>query len=111
MPRGFGRGDNWRRSGRGMFWAGYPQGYAPAAGAPKDAAYLGPCRCGRGPRAYYRLADGEVVHATGLPYAKETEVAPPETTHEGLEAEVERLRGRVQELEKRLKESSGTTER
>lgn len=94
-----------------MFWAGHPQGYASVVGAPKGAAYVGPCRCGRGPRAYYRLADGEVVHAASLPYAKETEEARPEPTHDGSETEVERLKDRVHELEERLKESRGTTGR
>ncbi|OGS42949.1 MAG: hypothetical protein A3K76_02200 [Euryarchaeota archaeon RBG_13_57_23] len=78
---------------------------------PKDAVYVGPCRCGHGPHAYYRLADGEVVHAASLPYPKEAEEAEPQPAHDELEAEVESLRSRVQELEKKLKDARGAGKR
>ncbi|MGQ9588148.1 MAG: hypothetical protein ACUVT7_07200 [Thermoplasmata archaeon] len=113
MPRGYGmgRGGYWWHHGRGYWWPGYPVESVPAKDLPKDAIYVGPCRCGFGPHAYYRLTDGRIVHAAGLPYAREVPPAEPEPTYDELEAEVESLRNRVQELEKKLKETAEARKR
>jgi hypothetical protein len=106
-----GRGVNWWHHGRGYCWPGYPDEYLQAKDLPKDATYVGPCRCGFGPHAYYRTADGRIVHSAALPYAKEATATGSEPTYDELEAEVTGLRNRVQELEKRLKETAEVRKR
>ncbi len=111
MPRGYGmgRGARWWQHGR-VYWApGYPAEYAQAKDLPGGVAYIGPCRCGFGPHAYYRTAEGAIVHASSVPYAKESsQSVQPE---EALESEVERLRVRVEELEAKLREVSDPKKR
>jgi hypothetical protein len=60
-------------------------------------AYVGPCRCGRGPNAYYRTRDGRTVHVQDI--ARQT-VKEPET--EAMRAEVRALTEEVRELKRRL---------
>jgi hypothetical protein len=72
-----------------------------AAGA-QGAVYLGPCRCGRGPNAYYRTGDGRIVHAldaptSNTPVAEDTDVA-------AMRAEMTRLTEEVKELQRKLAE-------
>jgi hypothetical protein len=86
---GYGRGLH-----GGRFWpytlASIPQGYT----------YLGPCRCGYGPDAFYRDKSGKVAHASQLFHGS----IPPMTSTESLESEVNQLKVEKEELEKRIKE-------
>ena len=113
MPRGYGtgRGARWWYQGRGYCWPGYPVEYPQARDLPKDVTYVGPCRCGFGPHAYYRTADGKIVHGASLPDTKDGTTTEPEPEHDGLQTEVERLRTRVKELEDKLKATSDLKKR
>jgi hypothetical protein len=91
--------------GRGVYSRGFPSGYLPLEDIPEGAVYIGPCRCGHGPHAHYRLADGEIVHAARLGYERRVSEIEPKPAHDELENDIERLRSRVQELEDRLKDS------
>ena len=66
-----------------------------------DATYVGPCRCGLGPRAYYRLKDGSVVHASRVGNIA-NDAADSDSEMEMLTAENRKLKERIQELEKKL---------
>ena len=82
----------------GFGWGGYRP---PTWGAVEVGGYryLGPCRCGFGPHAYYLDERGRPVHAR--------RVAPfplPETPYESVLSELEQLRKEKAELETRLAE-------
>jgi hypothetical protein len=68
-----------------------------------DAAYVGPCRCGLGPRAYYRLRSGSIVHASRVGNIAQ-DVADSDSEMEMLTVENRRLEERIEELEKKLSE-------
>jgi hypothetical protein len=75
MPNGWGIGRGyWRRSywwGPGVIATGQLKGYY----------YIGPCRCGFGPHAYYQTPDGRILHASQL-----TSVGIPATAPLGPQA-------------------------
>jgi hypothetical protein len=95
----FGYGRGWHR-GRG-FWR-------VSIEAPEGYEYIGPCRCGFGPDAYYReKKTGRIFHASQLhsyfsPYRYEDEEI--RTQLEKLRREKENLERRIEELEKIFKE-------
>lgn len=100
---GFGRGGGW---GRGAGWTGaaYPQRACPAATAPAGYRYVGSCRCGFGPNAYYQDLAGRVVPAAGL--FSGTAWTPPAQAPSEIEqlgAEKADLERRLRDLEERLK--------
>ncbi|MEW6685926.1 MAG: hypothetical protein AB1393_06950 [Candidatus Edwardsbacteria bacterium] len=86
---GYGRGIH-----RGRFWP-----YAPVS-APEGYTYIGPCRCGSGPDAFYQDKSGTVVHASQLFLRDATQTIATEDA----EAEVNQLRAEKADLEKRIKE-------
>ncbi len=94
---GYGRGWNRRRG----FWRANVE-------SPIGHEYIGPCRCGFGPDAYYReKKTGRIVHARQLysyfpSYQYEDEEM--RTQLEKLKREKENLERRIEELEKRLEE-------
>lgn len=108
MARGCGTGSgiHWWHHGHGYCAPGYPAEYAPDKELPMDAAHLGPCRCGLGPHAYYRSADGRIFYAAPLSYSEDVAPPDPAATYKGLQREVERLSNRVQELESELMETA-----
>ncbi|MBS7626508.1 hypothetical protein KEJ51_05665 [Candidatus Bathyarchaeota archaeon] len=67
--------------------------------------YLGPCRCGFGPHAYYEAADGRILHASQIPLA--TPTLKPEEESKLLEEEAQNLRYELSRIEKRLSELKG----
>lgn len=88
--------------GRGRAWSAWPvRGRTPAG-----LRYLGPCRCGWGPHAFYQDASGKVFHARDLYRWNPT---PDELKEElaGLKAEKDDLEKRITELERQLKEEPG----
>lgn len=93
---GFGRG--W--GGRGGYW------WRPRlATAPAGYTYVGPCRCGFGPHAYYQDASGRVVPAGaafGGAMWTPSASAPTPTELEQLRADKAELERRLTELEQRL---------
>jgi hypothetical protein len=97
----------WWSTDRGTYWRGHHTGCTPVEDIPEEAEYNGPCRCGHGPNAHYRL----VVHASGVPIRTETNPEGTRPLDYELETEIERLRSRVQELERRLEESTGRSRR
>ena len=87
---GYGRG--WHR--------GYQSREQITISAPEGYTYIGPCRCGFGPDAFYRDKSGRIVHASQLFHWS----IPPTTSTESLEAEVNQLKKENEELGKRIKE-------
>ncbi len=96
MPNGWMRG-HWRFR-RNIFPT--PAGYD----------YLGPCRCGFGPRAFYRTPSGEIVRPSQLfspiagPITPFQPVLKPEEEAKLLEEEAKALREELNRVEERLKE-------
>lgn len=107
MPRGFGmgRGGYWRYHNR-RYW-GPPVLAEPVSPdeTADGAVYIGPCRCGHGPNAFYRTADGRTVHAADARFGTSALKKVTEPTKDALQEELESLMVRVRELERRLKES------
>ncbi len=120
--RGFGFGGGW---GRGWAWWVGPQ-YISSAAA-RGYRYIGPCRSGIGPWAFYVSPSGQIVHAWqvfgssipsppwSLPWAawpwigSTSPVTPPQTISEKemLKSEREYLKRELQEIERRLSELEG----
>ena len=90
---GYGRG--WHRGYRS--WRQFP------VGAPEGYTYIGPCRCGFGPDAFYQDKSGRIVHASQI-YHRGIPATP---TEEEFEAEVDRLKEEKTEVEKKIKEIKG----
>ena len=92
---GYGRGLH-----RGRFWP-----YT-LVSAPEGYTYLGPCRCGFGPDAFYRDKSGRIIPAAqvcrrGIPTTPAAEEF--ETEMGQLRAEKAELERRIKELEEHLK--------
>ncbi len=121
--RGWGFGGGW---GRGWAWWIGPQYISNAAA--RGYTYIGPCRSGVGPWAFYMSPSGQVVHAwqvfgsnmpswpwsspwAAWPWTGSTSpVAPsiPTSSEKNmLESEKEYLKRELQEIERRLSELEG----
>ena len=90
--------------GRGSGW--WEQ---PVIDAPTGYRYVGPCRCGFGPNAYYqderdRLYHARHFHRFGFSAPVETVVTQAEL--DDLKREKADLEKRIRELEKRLDKES-----
>lgn len=81
----------YRRTGYWRFGGFYP-------GTPSGFRYVGPCRCGGGPHAFYQDAGGRIAHASEVFYGGYAPVK------EDLEYELQTLKDEKAALEKRLKE-------
>ncbi|MGB9893192.1 MAG: hypothetical protein ACPLRA_02175 [Candidatus Saccharicenans sp.] len=90
--RGFGPG-----FGRGSGWFG-----PAAAQVPEGYRYIGPCRCGWGPNAFYQDPNGRVFQAWEVYRRSWAGAFKP--TQEELKAEIEALKAEKEELEKRIDE-------
>ncbi len=92
----------WNR-GRGCRWDGarwqYPEPRPVDDVDAQGNAYVGPCRCGRGPNAYYRTRDGRVVHVQDI--ARQTSSG---ADTEAMNAEIKLLTEEVRALKQRLGE-------
>ncbi len=94
MPRGYG-------FGRGRYGRCVGTGQVIPVRDAGDAIYVGPCRCGTGPRAFYRTGEGRLVHTrevvdvAGTPYADSGPM-------EALREENRALSERIRKLEERL---------
>jgi hypothetical protein len=103
---GFGwRGRGWGYGGRGGWgygggggWRWYGYTYAPTASV-KSYTYVGPCRCGFGPHAYYMDSEGRLVHASQI-----FSGVVPYNEVESLRQEKKELERRLQDIESRIKE-------
>lgn len=71
--------------------------------------YLGPCRCGFGPNAYYGTTDGRILHASQIPFAPPPTLRPEEES-KLLEEEAKNLRYELSRIEERLNELKGKKE-
>jgi len=67
---------------------------------PEGFTYIGPCKCGFGPDAFYRDKSGRIIHASQFFHWG----IPPTTSTKSIEAEVNQLKVEKEELEKRIKE-------
>lgn len=74
----------------------------PTVEEPKGAVYIGPCKCGSGPDAHYRLSDGRIVHASSVPSAQPVSSEDATSEFRRIKSENEELRKRMKELEQRL---------
>lgn len=86
---GYGRGLH-----RGRFWPHTP------ASVPEGYTYIGPCRCGFGPDAFYRDKSGRIAHVSQLLHGS----VPQMVSTEDPEVEISQLRVEKAELERRIKE-------
>jgi hypothetical protein len=91
--RGMGAGGGW--GGGGM---GRGQGALPVQ-SPSGYSYVGGCRCGFGPNAYYQDTQGQIVPSRAL----FTGVAQTPGELERLRAEKADLERRLGEMEERLR--------
>lgn len=76
---------------------------------PAGYDYLGPCRCGFGPNAFYRTHEGKILHASQLfiPFTGPMATLPtlkPEDEKKFLEEEATALQGELKRVDERLKE-------
>ena len=90
--------------GRGGGWWGQP-----VTDAPTGYRYVGPCRCGFGPNAYYRDERGRLYHARhlhrfGVSALRETAVTPDEIN--ALKREKADLEKRIREFEEHLEKET-----
>ena len=82
---------------------GYGRGWHrkwPEITAPSGYTYIGPCRCGTGPHAFYQDPSGKIVHTWDV-YRWGI---PTTSREEDLKAELEALKEEKTELEKRIEE-------
>jgi hypothetical protein len=96
----FGRG--WFGRGRG-FWRYH---YTPSTVGGRYR-YIGPCRCGTGPHAYYEDESGRIVHAWDLyrmPIATTTDKTYLADRLKELEEEKAIIEDEIAEIKKRLNE-------
>ena len=90
MPNG------WIRGNRGFYRGRFP--------VPAGYEYVGPCRCGCGPHAFYRTPTG---HITGTPLAHVPSMKPEEEAGyleeeaKALQEELSRVEERIRELRKK----------
>ncbi|MEO0091551.1 MAG: hypothetical protein ABIK61_02410 [candidate division WOR-3 bacterium] len=68
--------------------------------APRGYIYIGPCRCGTGPHAFYQDAQGRFIPAHHLHW----QCPSYQPTKEDLKAELEALKHEKAELEKLIAE-------
>lgn len=76
---------------------------------PAGYDYLGPCRCGFGPNAFYRTHEGRILHASQLSFSFTGPMATlPKLKQEDekkfLEEEAKVLREELKRVDERLKE-------
>jgi len=82
----------------GWTGAAYPRLAWTGATAPAGYRYVGSCRCGFGPNAYYQDAAGRIVPASGL-FSGGTWTPPAQ-----VPSEIEQLRAERADLERRLRD-------
>jgi hypothetical protein len=63
-------------------------------------AYIGPCRCGRGPHAWYRDEKGNIIHAWDLWGSS----APTTSSNANIKNELEALKNEKAKLERQIEE-------
>jgi len=101
---GYGRGGG---GGRGMGGGAGRREFAPAVSPdvqpPAGYRYVGSCRCGFGPNAYYQDSGGRIVPAAAV--FSSQGVAQPQANSEieTLKAEKADIERRLRDLEERLK--------
>lgn len=83
------------RRHRGGWGGGTAVPFAGAT-APAGYTYVGPCRCGTGPNAYYQDASGRLVRSW--------QVLPPAPPAEDLKAQIESLKEEKARLERRVED-------
>lgn len=109
------RGYSGRHFGRGYgqgYGAGYGRGWChdlPGAVRPPEGfTYLGPCRCGSGPHAYWQdKKTGRIFHGSphyGTWFGPGYGWPGREPSEEELKSELDWLKQQKEELEKRIQE-------
>lgn len=96
---------SWGAGGRGRGWNQWDPGRQDRTPGQQATAsgytYVGPCRCGFGPHAFYRDSSGKLVHSRifwNYP------VSAPGDPVEQLKVEKEKLERRLAELNEKIKE-------
>lgn len=98
----------WVRGGWFGRWWFYPPAVLPLAS--RGYVYIGPCRCGFGPNAFYLTPTGQIVHAWqlfGLAYPGFFPWIPPTSEKQTLETEKKMLEQELKSIEERLKQLEG----
>ena len=88
----------WFAGGRGRKW----KASWPTAGKSQGYRYVGPCRCGWGPNAYYQDPSGGIVRASQVHQWGFEPPAP--NAHDDIADEIKWLNDEKMELENRIKE-------
>jgi len=102
---GFGRG----RGGRGGgYWFGLGRAW-PTGINPSGYTYIGPCRCGFGPHAFYQDASGRILPAAAV--FSGPAPTQPEATPESTRAEIDELKAEKAEIERRLRDLEARLQR
>ncbi len=91
-------------------WRGwwYPPTALPLAG--KGYIYIGPCRCGFGPNAFYLTPTGQIIHAwqlAGLAFPRFFPWTAPISERNLLETEKKMLEEELKYIEERLEQLGG----
>jgi hypothetical protein len=110
MTRGYemGRGHHGCHHDHDYFWPCYRSGHLDPDEPSEDATCIGSCRCGPGSHAFYSTVDGTMVLAVPLHVARKQNAREPGLgpRYYELQEELALLSNHVQELERRLRESS-----
>ena len=83
-------GYGWRSRGSGF-------GNRPVT-VPQGYTYIGPCRCGAGPDAYYQDTSGRILHASQV-FASNPNIP---ISYSATSSELEQLKQEKMALEKRI---------
>lgn len=70
---------------------------------PQGYRYVGPCRCGFGPNAFYQDTQGRIVHASQVFWNPPPPPYDEESGEETIEEKIERLREQIEELAEEIK--------
>ncbi len=95
---GHGGGHGRGRRGPAGRWGRFP------VDGPKGYRYVGPCRCGFGPHAYYQDEQGRIYPAGHIYGWGWGTPPPPVSEKEDIQRELDRLRHEKEELELRIRE-------
>lgn len=91
-----------RRGRRNYHWFKDGHWYLDEGINSDDYTYIGPCRCGFGPHAFYKDKNNRILHASEIRYSQFNSQSDMESDY--LKKEIEILKKEKKLLENRIKE-------